>query len=64
MVFENVNFENLTKIHVPAAKKRKIESSTWGTSEMPSIPVLVNKAKILKHVQLVVFQQEKKKDNK
>ena len=64
IVFDSVTLETTIKMSLPAPKKRKVATASWTTSEMPTIPVLVNKAKILKHVQLVVFQPEKKKDKK
>ena len=50
---------------LPNNKKRKI-SVDWGASEMPSIPILVNKKAIKKHTKLAVFQKDEKdtKDKK
>ena len=49
---------------LPAAKKRKTHVSEWDSSELPSLPVLVNKKAITKHTRLMVFLAEKKKDDK
>ena len=32
-------------------------------SEMPSIPILVNKRALKKHIQLLVFQRDKQKED-
>ena len=50
--------------HVLPTKKKQKTSVEWGSSELPSIPVLVNKKAISKHTKLAVFLKEpaKKKD--
>ena len=62
MVLENVTFEQTLKVTMPALKKRKTTSITWEREEMPSVPILVNKAKIKKDKQLLTFLAEKKKE--
>ena len=62
--FDNCSFQNQIKVTLPAAKKRKIHASEWDSAELPSLPVLVNKKAITKHTRLMVFQAEKKKDDK
>ena len=64
LVFENVTFETQVIVRLPAPKKRKIEASLWGPEELPSIPTLVNKGSLKKHIQLFCSQPEKKKDDK
>ena len=62
LVLENISFETQVKVSLPAPKRRKTETCLWDSSMMPSVPILVNKTKIQKHKQLLVFQPEKKKD--
>ena len=62
MSLENATFEQTLKVTLPAAKKRKTTNLTWESSEMPSVPILVNKAKIEKDMQLLTFIAEKKKE--
>ena len=59
---ENATFEQTLKVTLPAAKKRKTTNITWESSEMPSVPILVNKTKINKDMQLRMFLAEKKKE--
>ena len=61
MVLENVTFEQTLKVTLPATKKRKTTNLTWDSSEMPEVPILVNKKKIQKDMQLLMFLAEKKK---
>ena len=51
------------KVSVPAAKKRKVQTLAWETSEMPSIPILMNPKALTKHTQLLSYQkiEERKK---
>ena len=58
---DSATFEQTLKVTLPAPKKRKTTNLTWESAEMPSIPILVNKAKIEKDKQLLVFLSEKKK---
>ena len=62
MILENATFEQTLKVTLPAAKKRKTTNLTWESSEMPSVPILVNKTKIKKDMQLLMFLAEKKKE--
>ena len=62
MILENVSFESTVKVHLPAPKKRRVESNTWGPTENPQVPILVSKGALKKHIQLFVFQAEKKKE--
>ena len=62
MVLETVTFEQTLKVTLPAPKKRKTTNLTWEREEMPSVPILVNKAKIEKDKQLITFLAEKKKE--
>ena len=62
MILENATFEQTLKVTLPAPKKRKTTNLTWEREEMPSVPILVNKAQIKKDQQLITFLAEKKKD--
>ena len=62
MSLENATFEQTLKVTLPAAKKRKTTNLTWEREEMPSVPILVNKAKIEKDKQLLTLLAEKKKE--
>ena len=62
MILENATFEQTLKVTLPAAKKRKTTNLTWESTEMPSVPILVNKTKIKKDMQLLTFLAEKKKE--
>ena len=63
LVLEPVTWEQKVSLNLPTKKKQKT-SVEWGSSELPSIPVLVNKKAISKHTKLAVFLKEpaKKKD--
>ena len=61
MSLENATFEQTLKVTLPAVKKRKTTNLTWDSLEMPSVPILVNKTKIKKDMQLLMFLAEKKK---
>jgi hypothetical protein len=65
MVFENIAWEQKISMTLPGNKKRKV-STDWGSSELPTIPLLVNKKIIAKHCQLLMFEKkdESKKDVK
>ena len=58
---EPISFEQKTFLTLPNNKKRKI-SVDWGASEMPAIPILVNKKALKAHTQLLVFHADKKKE--
>ena len=62
MILENATFEQTLKVTLPAPKKRKTTNLTWEREEMPSVPILVNKAKIEKNKQLLTFLAEKKNE--
>ena len=62
--FESATLEQDVKVSLLCAKKRKVTTTSWSTSELPTIPVLVNKKAIEKHTMLCVFQPEKKKLSK
>ena len=61
MTLENAFFEQTIKVSLPAPKKRKTTNLTWESSEMPEVPIMVNKKKIQKDMQLLMFLAEKKK---
>ena len=63
VVMENISFETQIKMPLPAPQRRKTETSSWDSSMMPSVPILVNKTNINNNIQLLVFQPEKKKEN-
>ena len=52
---DNVTMEHEIKVHLPAPKKRKTESVHWGSCDLPSFPLLVNKKAIKAHQRLAVF---------
>ena len=57
----NLNLESITwtqqiEIQAPFLKKRKLSVVDWGSADLPTIPVLVNKKAIKEHTRLVVFQ--------
>ena len=60
---DNISFDVQAKMTLPAPGRRKAETASWESTMMPSVPVLVIKAKIDKHIQLLVFQPLKKKDS-
>ena len=62
MILENATFEQTIKVTLPAPKKRKTTNLTWEREEMPSVPILVNKAKIDRDKQLLTFLANKKKE--
>ena len=62
MSLENATFEQTLKVTLPAPKKRKTTNLDWERVEMPSVPILVNKAKIEKDKQLLTLLAEKKKE--
>ena len=64
MSLENATFEQTLKVTLPATKKRKTTNLTWESSEMPEVPIMVNKKKIQKDMQLLMFLAQKNKDNK
>ena len=64
----NLELENMAwqqqitvNLPVPVSKRRKVEPIAWAPSELPSLPILVNKKAIEKHVRLAMFMPEKKK---
>ena len=59
MVLESSSFEQKVTIVLPDNKKRKL-TSEWGSSEMPTIPILMNKKAIEAHTRLMCFVPEKK----
>ena len=61
MSLESATFEQTLKVTLPATKKRKTTNLAWESSEMPAVPILVNKTKIKKDMQLLMFLAEKKK---
>jgi hypothetical protein len=64
MSLENVTFEHQMKVSLPAPKRRQVNTVQWEYSELPTLPILVNKKAIKKHTKLLVFQEEKKKEDK
>lgn len=64
LTFENAILEQQIKVSLPAPKRRKVTTVQWDSSELPSIPILVNKKAIQKNTKLLVFQAEKKKEEK
>ena len=61
---DQVTWDMQIKMSVPAPKRRKVDPNEWTSSELPVIPILVNKKKIGKHTRLCMFMMDKKKDNK
>ena len=64
LTLDNVTFEFNLKLNLPAPKRRKTESQHLEPSELPSLPIMVNKGKIKKHLQLLVYQPERKEEKK
>ena len=62
LVLENITFEMQIKMPLPAPQRRKTETCSWDSSMMPTVPILLNKTKINKNIQLLVFQPEKKQE--
>ena len=62
LIMDTVSFEAEVLVSLPAHKKRKTHACAWDSTTMPSVPILMNKAKINKNIQLLVFQPEKKKE--
>ena len=62
LVMEIISFDTQIQMSLPAPKKRKTETCSWDASMMPTMPILVNKTKINKNIQLLVFQPQKKQD--
>ena len=54
---EPVAWEHKVALTLPAKKKQKV-TSEWDSSELPSIPLLVNKKALKAHQQLFVYQKE------
>lgn len=54
---EPVAWEHKVALTLPAKKKLKV-TSEWDSSELPSIPLLVNKKALKAHQQLFVYQKE------
>ena len=52
LVLENITFEHQVKLSLPAPKKRRTETCAWDCSSIPSVPVMINKTSIEKHMQL------------
>jgi hypothetical protein len=61
LTLEQITWEQKISLTLPNNKKRKIYVD-WGSSELPAIPILLNKKAIAKHTKLMVFQAEKKKE--
>ena len=59
LVPENVVLEQLIKVSLPGPDWRKVVSVHWEYSEMPSIPILVNKKTLKQRTKLFVFQMDK-----
>ena len=51
MAYETATVEQQIKVNLPAPKKRKTTKVEWETFELPSFPVMVNPAEILKQAQ-------------
>ena len=60
LILEQVSWEQKITMTLPNSKRRK-QTSERSSSELPDIPILVNKKAISKHTKLLVFQAEKKK---
>ena len=56
MVREHAAFEISVALKLSGSKKRKL-STSWGTTEAPTIEYLVNKKALAVHTKLLVFQQ-------
>ena len=63
MVVESINWEQKVTLTLPTNKRRKI-SVEWDASELPSIPILMNKKAIAKHTQLRIFHKKKEVEKK
>ena len=61
LAFENIAFESTIKMSLPAPKKRRVETSAWGATENPQIPIMVNKGALKKNIRLMIFQKEPEK---
>ena len=62
LVFENISFELEVKMNLPAPKRKRVSSSSWEASELPQIPILLNKKAIKEpqeHTKLLVLQAPK-----
>ena len=62
MILDHVTFEQTLKVTLPAPKKRKTTTLAWDREEMPRVPILVNKSKIDKHMQLLTYLADKKQE--
>ena len=62
LTLDSLSWEQEIKVKLPGPpnKKRKVEPVSWDSSELPSIPTLVNLQKIKKHTMLKVYLSEKK----
>ena len=62
MTLESLGWEQEIKVKLtgPPNKKRTVEPVSWDSSELPSIPTLVNLQKIKKHTMLKVYLSDKK----
>ena len=60
MQMQNVSFEGSYKVALPGPKRRKVSFVNWHSTEMPSLPILVNSKPLNKNTKLLVFLQEKK----
>ena len=54
MTLENVSFEQKVTLVLPDNRKRKC-TSDWSSSELPQVPVLMNKKAIPAHTRLMVY---------
>ena len=60
LVLDPVIMEQSISVTLPNNKKRK-HTVSWSSSELPTIPLLVNKRSIEKHTQLLTYVAEDKK---
>ena len=63
MELQSVTFERSYRVALPAAngpKRRKVTLENWHSTEMPTLPILVNSKALHKNTKLLVLQQEKK----
>ena len=59
MTIENVTWSHQVTLNMPFKKKK--HHLDWEACELPSIPILMNKSKIEKHTQLLVFYSDGQK---
>ena len=65
LVLDQVSWEQKVSVTVPALKKRrKTHQVDWSSSEVPSVPVMVNPKAIKAHTMLALYLPEPPKANR